>query len=169
MQLRRAQRGRAAKLTLVDVRVVVEKHLGAGRREQPDGRLIRHAPTRKEQRGFLAEQARHAFLETARRGIAVALVVSHFGVAMAVLGVLGGLQIYFTTSCNTTLQLDTPQALRGRVMGLYAMAFAGVTPFGSLLVGTLAEHLGVQAACAVGGSLGVLAVGALVLVARRRR
>jgi MFS family permease len=88
---------------------------------------------------------------------------------MVVLAVLGGLQIYFTTSCNTTLQLTTPPALRGRVMGLYAMAFAGVTPFGSLLVGTLAEHLGVRAACAVGGSLGAIAVGGLVFIARRRR
>ena len=102
-------------------------------------------------------------------GVAALGLVTHFGAAMAVLAVLGGLQIYFTTSCNTTLQLTTPPALRGRVMGLYAMAFAGVTPFGSLLVGTLAEHLGVRAACAVGGSLGVLAVGALVLVERRRR
>jgi hypothetical protein len=42
------------------------------------------------------------------------------------------------------LQLITPQGLRGRVMGLYAMAFTGVTPFGSLLVGTLAEHVGVR-------------------------
>jgi MFS family permease len=102
-------------------------------------------------------------------GVAGLGLVTHFGAAMAVLAVLGGLQIYFTTSCNTTLQLTTPPALRGRVMGLYAMAFAGVTPFGSLLVGTLAEHLGVRAACAVGGSLGVIAVGALVLVERRRR
>ena len=95
-------------------------------------------------------------------------LVAHFPLAMIVLAVLGVLQIYFTTSCNTTLQLLTPQALRGRVMGLYAMAFAGVTPFGSLLVGTLAEHLGVRAACAIGGIAGVLAVGALVFVARRR-
>ena len=102
-------------------------------------------------------------------GVATLGLVTHFGVAMAVLAVLGGLQIYFSTSCNITLQLITPQALRGRVMGLYAMAFAGVTPFGSLLVGTLAEHLGVRAACAIGGTLGVLAVGALVLVERRRR
>ena len=102
-------------------------------------------------------------------GVAALGLVTHFGAAMGVLAVLGGLQIYFTTSCNTTLQLTTPPALRGRVMGLYAMAFAGVTPFGSLLVGTLAEHLGVRAACAVGGSLGVIAVGALVLVERRRR
>jgi MFS family permease len=102
-------------------------------------------------------------------GVATLGLVTHFGVAVIVLAVLGGLQIYFTTSCNTTLQLITPQALRGRVMGLYAMAFAGVTPFGSLLVGTLAEHLGVRAACAIGGILGVLAVGALVLIARRPR
>jgi MFS family permease len=102
-------------------------------------------------------------------GVASLGLVAHFGIAMVVLAVLGGLQIYFTTSCNTTLQLTTPPALRGRVMGLYAMAFAGVTPFGSLLVGTLAEHLGVRAACAVGGSLGAIAVGGLVFIARRRR
>jgi hypothetical protein len=53
-------------------------------------------------------------------------------------------------------------------MGLYAMAFAGMTPFGSLLVGTIAEHLGVRAACALGGATGLLALGALGLVARRR-
>ena len=103
-------------------------------------------------------------------GVAALGLVVHFGVAMAVLAVLGCLQIYFTTSCNTPLQLLTPQALRGRVMGLYAMAFANVTPFGLLLAGTLAEHFGVRAACAVGGgSLGVLAVGALVLIERPRR
>ena len=41
--------------------------------------------------------------------------------------------------------------------------------FGSLFVGTLAEHLGGRAACGLGGILGFLAVGALVLTARRRR
>jgi len=101
-------------------------------------------------------------------GVAGLALVQHLGLALAVLAVLGGLQIYFTTSCNTTLQLITPQSLRGRVMGLYALAFAGVTPFGSLLVGTLAEHLGVRAACAIGGSAGALVVGALALVKRRR-
>jgi MFS family permease len=101
-------------------------------------------------------------------GVATLALVQHLGLALVVLAVLGGLQIYFTTSCNTTLQLITPQALRGRVMGLYALAFAGVTPFGSLLVGTLAEHLGVRAACAIGGSAGALAVGALAWLARRR-
>jgi len=102
-------------------------------------------------------------------GVALLALVGRFGIAVALLAVLGCLQIYFTTSCNTTLQLITPHALRGRVMGLYALAFAGMTPFGSLLVGTIAEHLGVRAACALGGIAGLLAVGALALVALRPR
>ena len=90
-----------------------------------------------------------------------------FTAAMAMLAVLGCFQIIFSTGCNTALQLIAPDALRGRVMGLYAMAFAGVTPFGSLLIGTIAERLGVRAACALGGATGLIAIGALVLVVRR--
>ncbi len=52
-------------------------------------------------------------------------------------------------------------------MGLYALAFAGMTPLGSLLIGTLAQHLGVRAACLIGGGLGLLAVGGLVVHGRR--
>jgi MFS family permease len=100
-------------------------------------------------------------------GTAALALVGHFGTAAALLVLLGGCQILFSTGCNTTLQLGTPDALRGRVMGLWALANAGMTPFGSLLVGTVAEHLGVRAACALGGGAGLLAVLALVLVGRR--
>jgi predicted MFS family arabinose efflux permease len=102
-------------------------------------------------------------------GVALLALVGHFGVAVALLAVLGCLQIYFSTSCNITLQLITPHALRGRVMGLYALAFAGMTPFGSLLVGIVAEHFGVRTACALGGTTGLLAVGVLSFVSLRRR
>jgi MFS family permease len=94
-------------------------------------------------------------------------LVGHFGTAAVLLVALGCVQILFSTGCNTTLQLETPDALRGRVMGLYALANAGMTPFGSLLMGSLAEHLGVRAACALGGGSGLVAVVALVLIARR--
>lgn len=100
-------------------------------------------------------------------GTASLALVGHFGTTAALLVVLGCCQIAFSTGCNTTLQLATPDALRGRVMGLYALANAGMTPFGSLLVGTVAEHLGVRAACALGGGSGLVAVAALVLVGRR--
>jgi MFS family permease len=100
-------------------------------------------------------------------GTASLALVSHFGTTALLLVALGCCQILFSTGCNTTLQLGTPDALRGRVMGLYALANAGMTPFGSLLVGTVAEHLGVRAACALGGGGGLVAVAALVLIGRR--
>jgi MFS family permease len=100
-------------------------------------------------------------------GTATLGLVGHFGAAAALLVALGCCQIVFSTGCNTTLQLDTPDALRGRVMGLYALANAGMTPFGSLLIGALAERLGVRAACALGGGSGLVAVAALVLIGRR--
>jgi Transmembrane secretion effector len=102
-------------------------------------------------------------------GVIVLALARHFAVAVGVLAVLGCFQIIFSTGCNTALQLTTPDALRGRVMGLYAMAFAGMTPFGSLVIGGLAERVGVRAACALGGALGLVAVGAIALVARRQR
>jgi MFS family permease len=111
---------------------------------------------------FLAVSATVLSAGTASLGL-----VGHFGTAAVLLVGLGCCQILFSTGCNTTLQLTTPDALRGRVMGLYALANAGMTPFGSLLVGTVAEHLGVRAACLVGGSGGLVAVAVLVLVGRR--
>jgi MFS family permease len=111
---------------------------------------------------FLAVSATVLSAGTAALGL-----VGHFGTAAVLLVGLGCCQILFSTGCNTTLQLTTPDALRGRVMGLYALANAGMTPFGSLLVGTMAEHLGVRAACLLGGGGGLVAVAALVLVGRR--
>ena len=45
-------------------------------------------------------------------------------------------------SSNTILQTILQEEKRGRVMSFYAMAFAGMTPFGSLLAGALADRIG---------------------------
>jgi MFS family permease len=100
-------------------------------------------------------------------GLVALALVGHFALAVAVLALLGCCQILFTTGCNTTLQLTAPNELRGRVMGLYTVTFAGMTPFGSLLVGFIAEHQGVRTACAAGGAIGLLGVAVLVLIAHR--
>jgi MFS family permease len=100
-------------------------------------------------------------------GLVALATVGHFALAAAVLALLGCCQILFTTGCNTTLQLIAPNELRGRVMGLYTVTFAGMTPFGSLLIGYMAEHQGVRAACAVGGAIGLVGITVLVLIAYR--
>jgi len=91
-----------------------------------------------------------------------------FAMAALTLVVIGFAQITFQATCNTVLQLTAPEALRGRIMSLYAVVFAGVTPFGALTVGYVAEQLGTPAACAVGGVGGLLSVAILTMLWRTR-
>ncbi|MBN1853291.1 MAG: MFS transporter [Pirellulales bacterium] len=55
-------------------------------------------------------------------------------------------------SSNTVLQTIVDDDKRGRVMSLFAMAFFGMAPLGSLLAGILAHHLGAPATVMLGGS-----------------
>jgi len=66
----------------------------------------------------------------------------------------------FAATANTALQLTTPDHLRGRVMGLWMLLFAGSTPFGGYLTGFLAEHTGVR--WAIGFNAGMCAIGLAV-------
>jgi MFS family permease len=104
-------------------------------------------------------------------GVALAIVtlgfVRHFAVAATILFLVGIMQIIFQNGCNTIVQVTVPDELRGRVMGVYMMVFAGATPLGASLIGSVAEGAGVPAACLVGGSLALLGVG--LQLARWRR
>jgi MFS family permease len=95
--------------------------------------------------------------------------IRSFWTALIVLALVGLSQIVFMASCNTTLQTIVPDRLRGRIMSVYAFVFAGVTPIGSLFVGSVAEWLGVSAAYAAGGGTGLILVVALALVWTRGR
>jgi len=85
-------------------------------------------------------------------------LIRQFRPASLALGLVGFSQIIFLASCNSTLQVTVPDKLRGRIMSLYAFVFAGMTPFGSFFVGSMAQVFGVSAAFAVGGALGLLCV-----------
>ena len=70
-------------------------------------------------------------------------------------------------SSNTILQTISDERMLGRVMSLFAMAFMGMSPFGSLFGGLVAEHLG-AAVTLVGGGVACIA-GGLVFVSRLPR
>ena len=62
-----------------------------------------------------------------------------------------------TASINTMLQTLVDEAMRGRVMSLYTMAFIGMSPVGSLACGAMATRFGAPLAVSLGG-LGCLAL-----------
>jgi MFS family permease len=99
------------------------------------------------------------------QGVATALLaaVGSVRLAAALLLITGFCGILFMAGSNSTLQLTVPDELRGRVMSLYTFVFAGVTPFGSLLVGSVAEAFGIRTSLVVSSAAGVLAVVGLLL------
>ena len=65
-----------------------------------------------------------------------------FWLSIVLLLVAGFGTIVQITSTNTILQTLVEEDKRGRVMSLFTMAFMGMVPFGALLEGSLASHLG---------------------------
>jgi len=78
-------------------------------------------------------------------------------VTAALLFVSGVVGVLFMTTANTRLQLGVPDHLRGRVMGIYVLLFIGTTPFGSYLIGFLAENLSSDSEVGVRGTVLCLA------------
>jgi len=74
-----------------------------------------------------------------------------FLLAAAVIVVAGfGMMLLMATS-NTVIQSIVADEMRGRVMSFFTVAIMGTAPFGSLLAGSLAGHLGVPLTIALGG------------------
>ena len=71
--------------------------------------------------------------------------------SMLLLAVAGFGLLLQTASSNTFLQMIVGDALRGRIMSLYTLAFVGTLPLGSLFAGWLADRYGAPATVALGG------------------
>jgi predicted MFS family arabinose efflux permease len=95
--------------------------------------------------------------------------IRNFWAAMLVLTLIGFSQMVFLASCNSTLQLEVPDRMRGRIMSFYAFVFVGITPLGSLVVGTIAEWFGVAVAYALAGGVTLASILGLGLLWRRGR
>ena len=76
----------------------------------------------------------------------------------------GGGMILQMASSNTVVQTIVEEDKRGRVMSLFAMAFFGTVPFGSLMSGALAHRVGAQNTILVGGISCILAAGVFMRV-----
>jgi hypothetical protein len=72
-----------------------------------------------------------------------------YPVSLALAFVLGMVSQFYITAINTVLQLNLPEQLRGRVMGVHGLTW-DLMPVGGMIAGTIAEFAGAPAAVAVG-------------------
>jgi MFS family permease len=75
-----------------------------------------------------------------------------FPLSMFLMLIVGFGMMQGLAASNTVIQTLVPEDKRGRVMSYYTMAFVGMAPFGSLLAGTLAHHLGAPHAVMITGA-----------------
>lgn len=97
-------------------------------------------------RTSIAGLARRVSLAAATAGAALALfaVNEMHALAYPILMVLGFSVVLVAAGSNTLLQSWVRDDMRGRVMATFSMAFLGVTPLGSLAVGSLAHLAGIR-------------------------
>ena len=102
--------------------------------------------------------------------VVAALMPSYLTFALALIPV-GLCALTLMTAANTSVQLATEPAMRGRVMALYIAIFMGGTPVGSPIVGWVGEQFGARWTI-LGGGLVTLAAGmvalAWLIIGRRR-
>ncbi|MFF4582695.1 MFS transporter [Streptomyces sp. NPDC001389] len=110
--------------------------------------------------GFAATLAAAAAVPTAPAEVAVLALVGVAGTVFLAIG-------------NTTLQLISDPAFRGRVMALWSVTFLGSTPVGGPVVGVVSQRLGPRAGLALGAGaclaaavLGLLALPGIPQAAR---
>jgi len=65
-----------------------------------------------------------------------------FSLALLYLFGAGMAQILIMNLCNSLVQLQIEEEIRGRVMGIYTFVFFGLMPFGALWIGTMAHIFG---------------------------
>ncbi len=88
-----------------------------------------------------------------------------YGLTALLLALSGWSMVTFFGMANTTIQLNTEDRLRGRVMSIYTLAFGGLTPFGSLFAGSVAHWIKAPLTFAMGG----LICGAVFLIVIMKR
>jgi MFS family permease len=81
----------------------------------------------------------------------------HLALSLLLLAGLGAAILIAVNAANALLQQSVPEHWRGRVIGVYSMAFAGTAPVGGLLTGWLADRIGLTATLTLNGVLIVAA------------
>jgi predicted MFS family arabinose efflux permease len=122
-------------------------------------------------RGHVPRRGRYMLRAMVVYGVAAAAAMTSRVqvVSMALLVVAGWSLVTAFSILNSLVQENAPQALKGRVLSIYGLAFRGGMPIGSLLAGAMVRGLGAPRVIgAFSAAFALLAVGNLAWNARVR-
>ncbi|PKN91161.1 MAG: MFS transporter [Chloroflexi bacterium HGW-Chloroflexi-6] len=83
--------------------------------------------------------------------------------ALVLMVLLGWGTVTQLATMNTLIQLQVPNELRGRVFSTYLWGLQGIAPFGSILIGVMAQSWSVPITALVCGGIALLAIGGIHL------
>jgi len=99
-----------------------------------------------ESRGLLRPDPRTAFILTLLWCLCIGgfAMAPSYGIALALLFAAGFFNLAFNAMAQTLVQLNAPDAIRGRVVGLYGMSSLGMRAFSGITVGMLGSLIGIH-------------------------
>jgi MFS family permease len=92
-----------------------------------------------------------------------------FFLAGLMLGIIGFFFVSFVANVNSTLQLNTDNAHRGRVMSVYTLVFAGSSPLGNLFTGAIITWFGATWGFIACGGVTIVLLIPLYFMSRKRQ
>ncbi len=81
----------------------------------------------------------------------------YFWIACIFMASTGLFMVLLSTQVNSTIQLESDDQFRGRVVSFYVFVFVGVAPLGSIYSGSFSSWLGAQATYILSGSIALTA------------
>src|SRR5882672_1198853 len=90
-----------------------------------------------------------------------------YPLALILLFLAGFFELSFSSMAQTLVQINAPNASRGRVLGLYNMASMGLRAFSGVTVGLAGSVVGIHVSLAAAAGVLILVIVALRVRARR--
>jgi MFS family permease len=93
---------------------------------------------------------------------------TNLNIVFILLALIGWGTVTQLITMNTIIQVRVPNELRGRVFSIYFWGLQGVAPFGSIVIGWMAQTWNVQTSIVVGGLVCLVSVALVRLVLSNR-
>jgi MFS family permease len=121
----------------------------------------------------MSSSDKHKMLTIGQISFVIPLIVLGFNmninIAFILLAFIGWGTVTQLVMMNTLIQTQVPDHLRGRVFSMYFWALQGVAPFGSIVIGWMAQVWNVPIAAIVGGTVCLLGIVIIQLTLRNNR